>query len=105
MSQGNSKLTEISRKLDQLIILLKLSNRAVLSEYKRQLERDKVYVRIMEIADSSLSYSDISKKLHDELGVAEITVKKKIAELKAMGLLIATRKGREVYYENSGLLD
>jgi biotin operon repressor len=105
MSQDNSKLTEISRKLDQLIILLKLSNRASLSEYKRQLERDKVYVRIMEIADSSFSYSDISKKLHDELGVAEITVKKKIAELKAMGLLIATRKGREVFYENSGLLD
>ncbi len=105
MSRDNSKLTEISRKLDQLIVLLKLSNRAVLSEYKRQLERDKVYTRILEIADSSLSYSDICKKLHDELDVAEITVKKKISELRAMGLLIAVRKGREVYYENSGLLD
>ena len=105
MSQDSSKLAEISRKLDQLIILLKLSNRAVLNEYKREIEKDKVYMRIREIADSSLSYSDICKKLHEELGVAEITVKKKIAELRAMGLLIATRKGREVYYENSGLLD
>jgi biotin operon repressor len=105
MSKDSSGLAEISRKLDQLIVLLKLSNRSVLNEYKRQLEKDKVYVRILEIADSSLSYSDICKKLHDELAVAEITVKKKIAELRTMGFLIATRKGREVYYENSGLLD
>jgi biotin operon repressor len=105
MSQDNEKLVEISRKIDQLIILLKLSNRAILNEYKKQIELDKVYTRILEIADSSLSYTDIAKKLHDDLGVAEITVKKKIAELRSMGFLIAIRKGREVYYENSGLLD
>jgi len=105
MSQESSQLAEISRKLGQLIVLLKLSNRATLEDYKKQLERDKVYTRILEISDGSLSYSDISKKISEELGVADITVKKKIAELKAMGLLIASRKGREVYYENSGLLD
>jgi len=105
MSQESNQLAEISRKLSQLIVLLKLSNRATLEDYKRQLERDKVYTRILEISDGTLSYSGISKKLSEELGVADITVKKKIAELKAMGLLIASRKGREVYYENSGLLD
>lgn len=105
MSQEKSELSEILQKLDQLIILLKISNKAILDNYKRQLEQDKVYMRILEILEEPLSYSDISKKLHDELGVAEITVKRKIADLRAMGFLIATRKGREVYYENSGLLD
>jgi len=106
MSQKESEqLAEIAKKLDQLIALLKIGNRKILEEYKRQLQRDKVYARIIEITNSPLSYSDIVNRLHDELGVAKITVKKKIAELKAMGLLIAMRKGREVYYEDSGILD
>jgi DNA-binding transcriptional regulator PaaX len=106
MSQKESEqLAEITKKLDQLIALLKIENRKNLDEYKRQLQKDKVYTRMLEITDSPLSYSDIVKRLHKELGIAEITVKKKIAEMRAMGLLIATRKGREVYYENSGILD
>jgi DNA-binding transcriptional ArsR family regulator len=105
MSQGNSQLADIARKLDQLIVLLKLSNRASLEDYRRRLERDKVYVRILDVSDGSMSYSDMSKKLSEELGVADITVKKKIADLKEMGLLITSRKGREVFYVNSGLLD
>ena len=105
MSQENSQLLEISRKLDQLIVLLKMSNRAALEEYRKRLERDKVYVRILEFSDGSLSYSGLSTKLSDELGVAEITVKRKIADLREMGLLVATRKGGEVFYVNSGLLD
>lgn len=98
-------LRDISRKLDRLIVLYKLSNRTTLEDYKKQLARDKVYTKILELSDGSLSYSDMSKKVAKELSVAEITVRKKMAELKDMGLLVTTRKGREVYYENSGLLD
>ena len=39
-----------------------------------------------------------------ETGAAEITVKRKIARLKEMGFLMSRRKGREVYYENTGLM-
>jgi len=105
VSQESSQLAEISRKLDQLIVLMKMSNRAALEEYRKRLERDRVYVRILEVSDGSLSYSGLSKKLSEELGVAEITVKRKISDLKEMGLLVATRKGGEVFYVNSGLLD
>jgi DNA-binding transcriptional regulator PaaX len=105
MSQENSQLAEMSRKLDQLITLMKMSNMAVLEEYRRRLERDRVYVRILEVSDGSLSYSRLSKKLSQELGVAEITVKKKIADLKEMGALVTIRKGGEVFYVNSGLMD
>jgi biotin operon repressor len=105
VSQDSSQLAEISRKLDQLIVLMKMSNRAALEEYRNRLERDRVYVRILEASDESLSYTGLSKKLSEELGVAEITVKRKIADLKEMGLLVTTRKGGEVFYVNSGLLD
>jgi biotin operon repressor len=96
-------LREISKKLDQLIVLIKLSNRAALEDIRRRIERDKVALQILESADGSLSYSAMSKKISETLGVAEITVKKKISELKEMGVLVAVRKGKEVYYEKSEL--
>lgn len=105
MSQENNEIAKISRKLDQLIVLMKLSNRSVLTELKKQLEKDKMYSRILEIAEEPTTYSAISARLQTELGVAEITAKRKIADLKGMGLLISERRGREVYYENSGLID
>jgi len=105
MSRESSQLAEISRKLDQLIVLLKLSNRASIEEYRRRLGQDKIYARILEVSDGSLDYSDLARKLSEELGVADITVKKKISDLKEMGLLITLRKGREVFYVNSGVLD
>jgi len=98
-------LKEISKKLDHLVILMKLSNRAVLEDFKKKLERDKVALKILENADGSSTYSDLSKKVATDLGVAEITVKKKISDMKELGVLTVTRKGKEAYYENSGLLD
>ena len=98
-------LREISHKLDQLIILLKLSNRNVLNQFKREVQRDRVSARILELADGTLTYSDLSKKVSEEMGVAEITVKKKISRLREMGFLITRREGRQVYYENSGLFE
>ena len=97
-------LKEISRKLDQLISLLKLSNLDTLNKISTDIMKDKISVKILELADGTLSYSDLTKMVSKELGVAEITVKKKIARLRKMGLLISKRKGKEVYYENSGLL-
>ncbi|RLI39356.1 hypothetical protein DRO64_10635 [Candidatus Bathyarchaeota archaeon] len=98
-------LREISHKLDQLIILLKLNNRNVLNQFKREVQRDRVSARILELADGTLTYSDLSKKISEEMGVAEITVKKKISRLREMGFLITRREGRQVYYENSGLFE
>jgi len=98
-------LKEISRKMDQLIILLKLSNRKVLNGFKKEIKRDRISARILELADGTLTYSDLSKKVAEEMKVAEITVKKKISTLREMGFLITRREGREVYYEKSGLFE
>lgn len=98
-------LMEILYKIDKLIILMKLSNKKAIDEFKKQIKKDKISNKILEYADGSLSYTDISKKVAEELGVAEITVKKKISDLKEVGVLITKRVGKEVYYQNSGLLD
>ena len=102
---GVAILREISHKLDQLIILLKLSNRDVLNQFKREIQRDRVSARILELADGTLTYSELSKKVAEEMGVAEITVKRKISRLREMGFLIIRREGRQVFYENSGLFE
>jgi len=97
-------LKEISHKLDQLIVLSKLTNRKVLEDFRKELQRDPVLSKILGYADGSLAYSDLSKKVSEELKVADITVKKKISTLKEMGFLVTRKEGRNVYYENSGLL-
>ena len=98
-------LKEILYKLDQVIVLLKVSNWETLNRFKREIYKDKVSATILEMADGTTTYSDLVKKVAREMKVAEITVKKKISKLKEMGFLIARREGKNVYYENSGLFD
>jgi len=98
-------LKDISRKLDQLILLLKISNRKTLEEFKKEVRGDKVSAKIIELADGTITYSELSRRVAEEMKVSEITVKRKISSLREMGFLVARREGREVYYENSGLYD
>ncbi|MFQ5884600.1 MAG: winged helix-turn-helix domain-containing protein [Thermoplasmata archaeon] len=58
----------------------------------------------MHLADENLSYSDLVKAVSDGLSVSERTVKRRISELSEKGILVSRRKGKEVYYENSGLM-
>jgi len=101
----NEILKEISQKLDQLIILAKLSNLDIIEKYKIKIRGDKVYAKILDLSDGSLSYSEICEKVSKELGVAEITVMKKVSELREMGFIVTERKGKKVYYARSGLFE
>jgi DNA-binding transcriptional ArsR family regulator len=105
MSSEQKILEEISRKLDQLIILTKLSNLEIIAKYKATVQGDKVFAKILEYSNGSLSYSELSEKISKELGVAEITVKKKLSSLKEMGFLVSERKGNQVYYTTSGIFE
>lgn len=105
MSKEQEILKEISRKLDQLIILTKLNSLDIIKKYKMKIRGDKVFAKILDYSDGSLSYSELCEKVSKELGVAEITVKRKVSELKEMGFLVAERKGRQVYYNTSGLFE
>lgn len=105
MSKEQKLLKEISHKLDQLIILTKLSSLDIIEKYKTRIRDDKVLAKILDYSDGSLSYSKLCEKVSKELGVAEITVMKKVSELKEMGFLVTERKGRQVYYAKSGLFE
>lgn len=103
MSEEHEILKEISYKLDQLIILTKIGNQDVIEKYKFRVRGDKVFDKIVSYSDGTLSYSELCEKISKELGVAEITVMKKLSELKEMGFLVTERKGKQVYYKSSGL--
>ena len=105
MSEELRTLKQISQKLDQLIILTKLSNLETIEKYKIKIRGDKVAARVLDYSDGSLNYSELCEKVSKELGVAEITVMKKVSELKEMGFLITERKGRQVYYATSELFE
>jgi len=105
MSEQLEILKEISRKLDRLITLTRLSNLDIIAEYKSRVHGDKVFGEILDYSDGSLSYSDLCEKVSKKLGIAEITVRKKVSELKDMGFLVTERRGRKVYYDTSGLFE
>jgi len=98
-------LKEISKKLDQLIILEKISNKSILEGYSKEIKDDQVSYKILLYADGSITSSDLTKKISSETGSAEITVKVKLAKLREMGFLIYRKEGREVFYEKSGLFE
>jgi len=105
MSTEQDLLRSINFKLDQLIALMKMGNKEKLSEVKRQLYQDKEHMKILEICEQPTSFSDILSQVKAATGAAEATVKRRLAELRDLGVLITSRQGREVYYVNSGLLD
>lgn len=76
-----------------------------IKKFKIKIRSDKISARILDSSDGSLSYSKLVEKVSEELGCAQITVMKKISELKEMGFLITERKGKEVLYDKSGLFE
>lgn len=105
MTEELSKsMQELSKKLDLLISIYKICNRSMLDEFKKELNRDKVFGKIIELADGGITYSTLSKRVSEETGAAEITVKKKISDLKELGVLVTRRDGKETYYDKSGVV-
>ena len=105
MSDEITLLKEISRKLTQLITLFKITNQKEMGEFRDEIKKDKVALSILELADGSLSVKSLKAKVIQSTKVSEKTVRNKIYELLDKGALITHRKGRENFYENSGLYD
>jgi len=98
-------LDDISRKLDSIITLLMLSNKTEFQRIKENLSSDKVFQAIISKADGTISYSELTRRVAEELQIAEITVKKKISDLKTLGVITSFRKGRETFYQMSTLFE
>ncbi len=105
MTLEKKLLAEILEKLQNIELLLKIGNREVIDKFQNEIKKDRVSKRILDLADGTLSYSDLAKKVAQNEDVAEITVKKKISNLKNNGFLLTKREGNAVYYEKSDLFD
>lgn len=103
MSEELQVLKSIDFKLDQLIVLIRISNKEKLNEVKRQLFQDREYATIIDICTEPTTYGNIVNQVVSATGVTARTAKTKIAQLKEMGVLVASRHGHEMYYVDSGL--
>lgn len=105
MTSEKNLLANILEKLQNIELLLKIGNREVIDKFQNEIKKDRVSKTILGLADGTLSYSDLAKKVSQNEDVAQITVKKKISNLKSIGFLITKREGNSVYYEKSDLFD
>lgn len=96
-------LEQISNKLSQLIVLARLSSSKIIAETKEEIEKDPVSQALLALSDGSLSSTQIAEKAMEQAKASERTVRRRIAELVEKGALTPVRKGKEIYYENSGL--
>jgi len=103
MSLEKKILADILERLQNIELLLKIGNREVIKKFQEEIKKDRISKRILDLADGKLSYSDLAKKVAQNEDVAQITVKKKISNLKSIGFLITKREGNSVFYEKSDL--
>ena len=101
----NEILKEISRKLDSLISLYKIGVKKELDAFTDKIKKDKVSLKILEMADGSLSSGELREKISQLVKVSEVTVSRRLSELSDMGLLLSRREGKNIYYINTGLIE
>ena len=106
MAQENIELLkEISHKLDQLIVLTKMARREEINKLREKVKKDPVLSEIVKLSDGSLPSSQFKSNVAKAVNKSESLVEKGIYELEDDGVIVPTRKGREIYYINSGLID
>ncbi|MFA5365291.1 MAG: hypothetical protein WC325_08955 [Candidatus Bathyarchaeia archaeon] len=105
MTEETDLLKEISYKLSQLLILTKLSNSKIIAETKEEITKDPVAQAILILSDGLLSSSQLKEKVAKQVNVSEKTVQRRILDLVDKGVIYSIRKGNEIYYDQSGLIN
>lgn len=98
-------LKDVVDRLDLLISLLKSVNEEKIQAIKQQIVGDPVFKKILELADGTREYSVLADEVAKATGKSIRTVKAKISELSEKGAIQGVRKGRKVYYQNTGLYE
>lgn len=104
MSSQNDELKRMNSRLDQILSLLKIANKKALDEARSALQSDRTAAKILELCTQPISYMELAKQVATQTGVAEVTVKRRISELRDSGVLSSERQGKEVLYVVSGLI-
>lgn len=87
-------LEEISNKLSDMILLLKLSQRSALEIAKSRLLASELRAKMYNLCDGKHAVSDISK----ELNKPQPLVSRYLKDLEKGGLVKALRKGKRIFY-------
>ena len=98
-------LKDVVDRLDQLIVLWKLTNQEVIKKIKNEIEKDQVSKKILEFADGTREYTVLVEEVAKATGKSTRTVKGRISELASKGVIRGIRKGGKVYYQPTGIFD
>jgi len=87
-------LEEISSKLSDIILLLKLSQKSALEMAKSRLLASELRAKIYNLCDGKHTVSEIS----EEINKPQPLVSRYLKDLEEGGLVKAVRKGKRIYY-------
>lgn len=96
-------LRQMVKKLDQMIILLKLANQDAIDEAWKKINADEVSRELLELADGALDSSELQKRVSEITQKSTRTVQARISELVRQGVLEANHSGNKIYYAGSDL--
>ncbi len=105
MSEEEQVLRAILRRLDTILAIQRLSNKDVIDRLRHEVEKDKVAWSILEKTRTPISYNELAETVSRETGAGDRTAKRRIADLTRDGFIITSRAGKQVYYENAGILE
>lgn len=94
---------QVIRRLDQIVVLLKLANQQVIKESWDRVNKDDVSRTVLELSDGSVESGDLQKRVAQTTGKSVRTVQARMAELVRQGILSPARQGSKVFYEKSDL--
>jgi uncharacterized membrane protein len=92
----------ISKQLDTIISLLKLTNQDALVTVRTQL--DDVAKAVIDATSEPVAVGRLKKEIATKTNQSEKTVQRRVADLVAMGLLTKERGGNTATYQSTGLL-
>lgn len=98
-------LSQVVRKLDQVVVLLKLANQQVIKETWDQVNKDDVSRTLLELSDGSLESGELQKRVAEATAKTTRTVQARMAELVRQGVLSPFRQGNKVFYSKSELFE
>lgn len=105
MNKDNmNALSEIVQKLDLITSILLVTSRTEIEKIRGDMSRDPVAYALIKKARRT-RYGELVSSVAKETDVSEKTVKRRINDLRSLGLIVDIRDGREVLLSISPLME
>ena len=97
-------LDKISSQIDVMVSLLKIAYAGQINEVRRTVYEDEIAVKILEFAQQDLPASELVSKVGGEVKQKERTIRYRLSDLIARGVLKVEKVGNKSYYRTTGLI-